>query len=480
MSNNQEPVKQPSPESKDTFLAKNQKVLKELMTFSRIVSDSLNIGFIEVNLAQDRTKLVEYLQQQLNNPEIQLIVLDFPDPDLQFLRDAIVAELKNIAIDPAKKLVLLITGLEKAIGVTEEYPKILVDLNYIRDDLRNSIPHPILFLLPEYALTRLANYAPDFWAWGRKVFSFRAVQSEVDSIAKRILFVDDDTDNFKLEAKQKRIELLYCLLSEYQAKNKILLISKILNQLGDIYYILGDYQEVFRYYQQALDICRKSGDFNGEAISLSNLGLVYSGVEKYQQSTDFHRQSLTIAQEIDDLRIQAISLVSLGNVYNSLGGNQESIDYSRQSLTIAQEINDYEIQAASLVSLGNAYNNVGRSQESIDYSQKALTIAIRINNYMLQAVALNSLGISYNRSGKYKQAVDYYKQSLTIIQELGDRKSQAISLINLGGSFQNLKQISEAKEAYQQGKKIFVKLELEKDVARCDRSLKNLGHPDPQ
>ncbi len=71
MSNNQEPVKQPSPDKEDTFIAKNQKVLKELMTFSRIVSDSLNIGFIEVNLVQDRIKLVEHLQQQLNNAEIR-------------------------------------------------------------------------------------------------------------------------------------------------------------------------------------------------------------------------------------------------------------------------------------------------------------------------------------------------------------------------------------------------------------------------
>jgi hypothetical protein len=46
----------------------------------------------------------------------------------------------EIKITPDKKLILLITGLEKSIGILEEYPSVLANLNFVRDDLRISVP----------------------------------------------------------------------------------------------------------------------------------------------------------------------------------------------------------------------------------------------------------------------------------------------------------------------------------------------------
>jgi hypothetical protein len=45
----------------------------------------------------------------------------------------------------------------------------------------NSVPHPLLFVLPDYAITRIAKFAPDFWAWRSGVFLFRTVPAIRDS-----------------------------------------------------------------------------------------------------------------------------------------------------------------------------------------------------------------------------------------------------------------------------------------------------------
>ena len=76
----------------------------------------------------------------------------------------LVQAVQRIEINPSKKLILLITGLEKSIGILDEYPDVLVNFNFVRDDLSKTVPHPIVFCLPEYALTRLAKYAPDLWS----------------------------------------------------------------------------------------------------------------------------------------------------------------------------------------------------------------------------------------------------------------------------------------------------------------------------
>ncbi len=47
----------------------------------------------------------------------------------------------------------------------------------------------MILFLPEYALTRLAKFAPDFWAWGRKVFYFKIVKyTKVKSIDNKVFY----------------------------------------------------------------------------------------------------------------------------------------------------------------------------------------------------------------------------------------------------------------------------------------------------
>ena len=72
-----------------------------------------------------------------------------------------------------KKLVLIIQGLEKSIGKNGDYPPVLQDLNFVRDAFTNSVPYPIVFFLPDYAIARVVKFAPDFWAW--KSGFFRSV-----------------------------------------------------------------------------------------------------------------------------------------------------------------------------------------------------------------------------------------------------------------------------------------------------------------
>ncbi|BAZ09998.1 hypothetical protein NIES4071_18120 [Calothrix sp. NIES-4071] len=159
------------------FLNANQQVIAELLTFIDFADDKLTIGFVEINFTQDRERLIDIIISHIKNQEIQFIILDVSNLEVCYLLDVIVAKLANLKIEKDKKLVLLIIGLENSIGRYDEYPPVLQDLNFVRDAYTVSVPHPILFILPDYALTRLAKYAPDFWAWRRGVFRFFAIES---------------------------------------------------------------------------------------------------------------------------------------------------------------------------------------------------------------------------------------------------------------------------------------------------------------
>ncbi|MGK7954905.1 MAG: hypothetical protein AB4063_06530 [Crocosphaera sp.] len=239
---------------RESFLDINQQTFKELLTFIDFADDRLNIGFVEIKFSQDRDILINALVAHPDCNNVQFEILDFSDPNLRFLRDELVTALKQINIQPNKKLILLITGLEKSIGIVEEYPSVLTNLNFVRDDLRNSVPHPILFFLPDYALTRLAKYAPDFWRWRRKVFTFKTNRSSLIMNSNNIIYSDDYIDNLDLRKKKVRIEQLLNLLNEYntsteeKTKNNLSTIGNICNQLGLSYDTLGQYQKAIIFH----------------------------------------------------------------------------------------------------------------------------------------------------------------------------------------------------------------------------------------
>jgi len=64
-----------------------------------------------------------------------------------------------------------VCGLEDTLPPHDPDPPMLRHLNLARDHFRN-LPCPLVIWLPDAALTRLAQGAPDFWAWRSSTFDF--------------------------------------------------------------------------------------------------------------------------------------------------------------------------------------------------------------------------------------------------------------------------------------------------------------------
>jgi hypothetical protein len=124
------------------FLAANSQPLAELLTFIDF-AENLAIAFVEVNFSPDGMALVEALQQHPQCMNIQFVVVNLAEqPELRFLRDELLQQLATVPHQADKKLVLIVRGLERAIGVTGNDPPVLQDLNFIRDAYKTSVPHP--------------------------------------------------------------------------------------------------------------------------------------------------------------------------------------------------------------------------------------------------------------------------------------------------------------------------------------------------
>ena len=501
---------QPEEETLSKFRSLNDDAIQSLLAMLDL-SQGFTIAFAECNFWQDGVALVAALNEEIaSDPEweeLQLESWEFNDPDLRYLLDELVKRLETLPRQDGKKLVLVLSGLENAIGVVGDYPPFLVDLNFVRDAYARIVPHPVVFVLPDYAITRVANFAPDFWAWKSSVFKFQTSQEAKEFAEDKTINSDRILGSYIKPEKQERINLLHRLLTEanpsvsdsesnrnpstqidilielgnaYDSLSEfnravefynlaLKLSQKIgdqnrqanaLNGLGSAYRDLGQYQQSIHFFQQSLEIAIKIGDWQGQAKNFNGLGIAHLSIKQYQQAISFYAQAIAIKKEIGDRHGEAISLSNLGNVYSSLKNYEQAIKLHQQSLEIFREFGDLYGEASSSGNLGSTYALLGDYQKAVEFYHKTLEVFQEIGDQNGEANSLVNLGSAYASLGYAQKAIHFFRKSLEIKREIGDRHGEATSLKNLGLTLQALGRRGESIEAFNASRKIYEELGL--------------------
>jgi tetratricopeptide (TPR) repeat protein len=443
------------------FIALNQDILAELLTFIDF-SEKFTLGFIEINFPPDGELLIEALKTNSQCEEIQFVILKFADPNLRFLRDAIIQELANIEKEANKKLVLIIQGLEKSIGVFGEYPPFLQDLNFVRDAYKKTVPHPILFILPDYAINRLAKFAPDFWAWRSGVFRFKTLEKTRENAIAQTLESHIEIDRVEPQEKQERIEILQSLLMEYKPTceqtndGNLRRYSNILLELGTAYISQHQAKTAREYLAEALQIAEKLADVNFKRQVLNKIGDAFAEERKFEKAINYYQQGLNITQELNNRNGESYGLFNLGNACFNLRQFSEAKEYYQQCLKIYQELGKRNSQAGTYHQLGRVAQEMREYAQARDFYQQALSIKIEFGDRYSQASTYHQLGIVAEEMREYAQARDFYQQALSIKIEFGDRYSQALTYQNLGILAEAQEDYTEARVNLQKALEIYV------------------------
>ena len=441
-----------------SLLEHNQEVFQILLAFVQM-SKVFKVAFAEINFPPDIDVLIAALQEHPKCQAIQFVVLRFDDPDLRFLLEAIKQELAKIKIQPDKKLVLILQGLEKAIAYSGDNPPILTNLNYARDSFPVVIPHPVLFALPDYAVTRIAQFAPDFWAWTSATFRFQTPPETRDRLTAEVSNFSHNLNRFFAKPEQgERIDLLERLLQEYpedtEASSRTRL--ELLNQLGKAHQSIREFDKAKFYFQQAIDLSHEIVDKRNEAEILFDLGDVYINLREFKQARLLFEKSLNLQTQIGNRRNSAANYHQLGRVAQELREYGKARQNYQQALAIFIEFGDRYSQASTYHNLGAVAQELREYGEARQNYQQALAIKIEFGDRYSQAGTYGQLGSVALELREYEESKLNYKQAIAIFDEFNDRYSQATSYHQLGRVAQTLREYGEARQNYQQALAIFI------------------------
>jgi CHAT domain-containing protein/Tfp pilus assembly protein PilF len=223
-----------------------------------------------------------------------------------------------------------------------------------------------------------------------------------------------------------------------------------LNDIGRAYADLRLEQKAMELYNQALPIWRETGNRRGEALTLNNLGRVYADLGEEQKALELYNQALPIWREVGNRRGEASTLTNMGRVYSDVGQKQKALELYNQALPAWRQEGERNGEALTLNDIGRVYSDLGQKQKALDLYNQALPIWRSMGDRHGEASTLNNIGRAYSDLGQRPSGLEFYNQALPIWREVGDRSGEALTLNNIGRAYSDLGQKQKGLEFFNQ------------------------------
>jgi tetratricopeptide (TPR) repeat protein len=115
---------------------------------------------------------------------------------------------------------------------------------------------------------------------------------------------------------------------------------RVLNRLGLIYDLYGDYGQALNLYHHVLAGLREIGDKSGEGTTLNNISQIYASRGDYETALKYLEQSLKIRKEIGDKSGSIPTLHNMALIALEKEDIEKFMEYETTAYKIAMETKD--------------------------------------------------------------------------------------------------------------------------------------------
>lgn len=369
---------------------------------------------------------------------------------------------------------LFVVELENSLPSDGPRPALRL-LNVAREKWQQSFAYPIVFWLPDYAVTLLATEAKDFWAWRSHQFEFVAELPEPAAAGSaRFAGGLDDALNLDADRKQFRMAELRERINAAGAdpdSEMAIHVVVWLNELGVLLTALGNLDEAETIHRRSLEIDEKLGRIEGVAASYGNLGITLGARGDLNGAEKMHRKSLEIAEKLGRPEDIATASGNLGLVFRARGNLDEAEKMLRRSQRIYEKLGRLEAMSRAYGNLGVISQSRGDLDEAEAMHRKSLEIDEKLGRLEGMAITQGNLGGILQARGDLEEAEKMLRKALTIDEKLGRREGMATQYGNLGLIFAKRGDLDKARLHWTKARDVFAQIGMPQMVERVERWL---------
>ncbi|CAL8306330.1 unnamed protein product [Lota lota] len=186
-----------------------------------------------------------------------------------------------------------------------------------------------------------------------------------------------------------------------------------------------------QFYEANLSLVQEMGDRAAQGRTYGNLGNTYYLLGDFEKAVAAHEKRLLIAKEFGDKSAERRGHCNLGNAHIFLGQFDVAAGHYKRTLQLARLLKDRAVEAQACYSLGNTYTLLQDFERAIDYHLKHLIIAQDLEDRVGEGRACWSLGNAHTALGNHEQAMHFAEKHLEIAKETGDKSGEMTARMNL-------------------------------------------------
>ncbi len=226
-----------------------------------------------------------------------------------------------------------------------------------------------------------------------------------------------------------------------QKLNDSTLIARSFNRIGLVHDYAGNYKLAEKNYLKAYSIklaCDGKSETDG---LLNNLGSIYYYMGEFEKSMDHYLRSLKIREQKKDannpksIKIIAQSYNNLGLLLKSQKNYQGALKYYSEALKIKEGLNDFSGIIITSSNLGVVYMELDSLSMAENQFNKAVLLSDSIKDYVSKAMLYNNIGLLYKRNNRLALAKENYQKSIDLYEQIRHQHEKSTVLINLSSIY---------------------------------------------
>ncbi len=263
------------------------------------------------------------------------------------------------------------------------------------------------------------------------------------------------------------------ILEELEDHPKII---KILNNLGNIYFLLKDLEHSYQYYQKAFKLSKQENLIFDEVKSSSNLVEVLYLLKEYDRISKIIERNLRFFKEKEDIYGIIQTEIKYGKLFYLMNENyDESYHHLTKALDLINKIGENISIYIKARLEWECYFYLGRIYQIRDNNTKAENLflqsleAVRIfeiGENIKEGEILESLAELYISKGEIKKAIEFFELSREIFYKFGDNAKSAELKFKMGKIyFEYEEDTTQAINLFEESLDVYEELEYFKESA---------------
>jgi len=195
--------------------------------------------------------------------------------------------------------------------------------------------------------------------------------------------------------------------------------AHVLERIGDIKKLVGEFGFCRKYWNDALLLCKELRE-KGNAARLHRkmANVLWEEIGDTEEAKKHHDNALKIlGTESESIELASL-YEEMAHMYYRIGDMVKASSWVQKALELAKRLNAHEVIASSYVSLGTIFSFTGDMKKAVECHERALKIALD-NSYMETALRTYNNLASALTAEENERILDYYNKGFDLAKKVG-------------------------------------------------------------